>query len=278
MNRTLVSHECPVTILEESLVFNDYQYCLVHLLEEQEKYREWFTERYRALRPNGQILLDNSIFELGESFDSEKYVEWARIIKPNFYIVPDVLEDGYSTIHKYETFMTNFDNVPGKAIGVVQGSCWQEVVDCYKFMSTWADYIGISFDFSMYGVTGMGRTILEKCASGRQQLVQRLIDEGHWNWDKPHHLLGCSLAREFSWYRKNDIYNIRSVDTSNPVTVGIEENYYNGDFGMDDKPKLKLFEQIDVEITDDQMDAINYNTKMFDKIVNGALTKYNYEV
>ena len=91
MNRTLVSHECPVSILEESLVFNDYQYCLVHLLEEQEKYREWFTERYRALRPNGQILLDNSIFELGESFDSEKYVEWARIIKPNFYIVPDVL-------------------------------------------------------------------------------------------------------------------------------------------------------------------------------------------
>ena len=188
MNRTLVSHECPVSILEESLVFNDYQYCLVHLLEEQEKYREWFTERYRALRPNGQILLDNSIFELGESFDSEKYVEWARIIKPNFYIVPDVLEDGYSTIHKYETFMTNFDNVPGKAIGVVQGSCWQEVVDCYKFMSTWADYIGISFDFSMYGVTGMGRTILEKCASGRQQLVERLIDEGHWNRDKPHHL------------------------------------------------------------------------------------------
>ena len=47
---------------------------------------------------------------------------------------------------------------------------------------------------------------------------------------------------------------------------------------MDDKPKLKLFEQIDVEITDDQMDAINYNTKMLDKIVNGALTKYNYEV
>ena len=265
MNRTLVSHECPVSILEESLVFNDYQYCLVHLLEEQEKYREWFTERYRALRPNGQILLDNSIFELGESFDSEKYVEWARIIKPNFYIVPDVLEDGYSTIHKYETFMTNFDNVPGKAIGVVQGSCWQEVVDCYKFMSTWADYIGISFDFSMYGVTGMGRTILEKCASGRQQLVQRLIDEGHWNWDKPHHLLGCSLAQEFKDYKF--ISSIRSVDTSNPIVAGlVGKRYYKG-IGLLDKPKTLLADLINSPVDDELMRDILYNVDEFKNLL-----------
>tara|TARA_R100000084_G_C4600906_1_gene123155 strand:- start:375 stop:800 length:426 start_codon:yes stop_codon:yes gene_type:complete len=141
-------------------------------------------------------------------------------------------------------------------------------------MSSNADYIAISFDFSMYDVTGVGRTRLERCATGRQQLVQRLIDEGVWNWDKPHHLLGCSLAREFSWYRKNDVYNIRSVDTSNPITIGIEEKYYNSDFGMDTKPELKLFEQIEAPIDDSQMDAITYNTKMFDYIVNGSLTKY----
>ena len=56
MNRILVSHECPVSILENSLEFNDYQYCLVHLMEENEKYRDWFTKRYRSLKPNGEIL------------------------------------------------------------------------------------------------------------------------------------------------------------------------------------------------------------------------------
>ena len=98
MNRILVSHECPVSILENSLEFNDYQYCLVHLMEENEKYRDWFTKRYRSLRPNGEILLDNSIFELGESFKPEEYAVWADKIKPNFLIVPDVLEDNEATM------------------------------------------------------------------------------------------------------------------------------------------------------------------------------------
>jgi len=279
MNRTLVSHECPVTLLEESLSFNDYQYCLVHLMEEQEKYHDWFTKRYRALRPSGEILLDNSIFELGVSFDPDMYADWAEKIQPNFYIVPDVLEDAAATINSYTDFTEKYTKLPGKAIGVVQGKTWNDVLQCYKFMSSNADYIAISFDFSMYDVTGVGSTRLERCATGRQQLVQRLIDEGVWNWDKPHHLLGCSLAREFSWYRKNQVHNIRSVDTSNPITVGIEEKYYNSDFGRDDKPELKLFEQIEVEINDDQLDAITYNTRMFDYIVNGELTKYNnYEI
>ena len=39
---------------------------------------------------------------------------------------------------------------------------------------------------------------------------------------------------------------------------------------MDKKPKLKLFEQINHEVNDDELDAIYYNTKMFDKIVNGC--------
>ena len=242
MNRILVSHECPVSILENSLEFNDYQYCLVHLMEENEKYRDWFTKRYRSLKPNGEILLDNSIFELGESFNPEEYAVWADKIHPNFLIVPDVLENSEATILSYEEF--SYYDVPGKRIGVVQGKTWTQVVECYEYMSEHADYIAISFDFSMYNVTGFGKTRLERCSSGRQQLVKRLISEGRWNWDKPHHLLGCSLAREFAWYRKNNIHNIRSIDTSNPVTVGIEENYYNSDFGMDKKPKLKLFEQI----------------------------------
>ena len=61
-----VSHESPIALLPESIKYNDYQYCLVHLMEEQEEYKEWFLEKFQAKVPHGEILLDNSIFELKE--------------------------------------------------------------------------------------------------------------------------------------------------------------------------------------------------------------------
>ena len=99
-----VSHESPIALLPESTEYNDYQYCLVHLMEEQEEYKEWFLEKFQTKVPYGEILLDNSIFELKEAFNSEKYAVWCERIKPNYYI--DYLEDSpwiHMPYEKYET-------------------------------------------------------------------------------------------------------------------------------------------------------------------------------
>ena len=58
-----ISHETPIGLFNESVQFNDYEYCLVHLLEEQPEYLKHF-EMCRDT--NHPFLLDNSIFELGE--------------------------------------------------------------------------------------------------------------------------------------------------------------------------------------------------------------------
>ena len=42
------------------------------------------------------------------------------------------------------------------------------------------------------------------------------------DYNKPHHLLGCSLAKRILKLILDD-YSIRSVDTSNPVVAGIKE-------------------------------------------------------
>ena len=39
-----------------------------------------------------EVLLDNSIFELGTAFDSEKFAKYVEELKPTYYVVPDVLE------------------------------------------------------------------------------------------------------------------------------------------------------------------------------------------
>lgn len=266
--KLLVSHESPLQLLEESLNYNDYQYCLVHLMEENEQYREWFTTV--NTRFGQDVLLDNSIFELGESFDPEKYAHWVKELNPNYYIVPDVLEDSEGTMEQWRNWTDVFEPVDNTShkIGVVQGKTWQELVECYRFMSERADYIAISFDYSYYLTTGAGIQKLEKWCTGRQRFIQHLIDEGIWNWNKPHHLLGCSLAKEFRYYVNNNITNIRSCDTSNPIVAALRGLKYNGDLGLRSKPSTMLCDLINADVDEDITELAIYNTVMFKRILN----------
>jgi len=263
-HKILISHESPISILTESLQYNDYDYCLVHLLEQKPEYAEFF-KKSKLL--NREILLDNSIFELGTSFEPSKFAKYVESLQPNWYIVPDVLEDGYATIESFNKFTSTYKDLPGLKIGAVQGKCYDELVDCYKYMSQNADYIAISFDFSYYIGTGIGLSKLDRWCDGRKRFIKSLINDGIWDWNKPHHLLGCSLAKEFSYYVNNNIYNIRSIDTSNPVVAGIKGMRYNGDLGLIDKPSVKLADLIDHEVTTDELEIINYNTRQFKNIL-----------
>jgi len=260
-----VSHESPISCLELSLSYNDYAYALVHLFDERPEYYKFF-EKVRKTT-NIPVLLDNSIFELGHSFDPEEYKHWIYKLDPNYYIVPDVLESARGTIDAWIEFNSNTLHKGPKQIGVVQGQTWTELVECYRWMSGHADYIAISFDYSYYQTTGFGDHRLARMASGRQRFIQQLIDEGIWNWNKPHHLLGCGLAREFRYYVDKNIYNIKSCDTSNPVVAAIKGLQYNEEFGLSEKPSTLLADLIDTELDDTQLELLGYNVKMFKKIL-----------
>ncbi len=259
-----ISHESPLCMLEESRQYNDYDYALVHLFEKYPEYYQFFKDSVKLGR---QVLLDNSIFELKEAFDSEKFAVYIKELLPSFYIVPDVLEDGYATISKFTDFTEKYTDLPGLKIGAIQGSSYDEIVDCYQFMSVFADYIAISFDFSYYILTGKGKTKLERYCDGRERLIRQLISDGIWNHRKPHHLLGNSLPQEMKRYK--DIKSIRSVDTSNPIVSGIKGLRYNGDLGLQTKPSCMLADLIDHDVTDDEIENILYNVNQFKIIANG---------
>jgi len=269
----LVSHESPISMLETSRKYNDYDYALVHLFETHPQYYNFFKV---SLTLGREVLLDNSIFELGEAFDSEKFAEYVEELKPTYYVVPDVLEDSAATIASFHKFNLNYLNLPGLKIGVVQGTTYQELVDCYKYMSDNADYIAISFDYSWYkGATSLTKRdrlnfterqqILQRQRGGRKRLINMLIEDGVWNHSKPHHLLGCSLADEFADY--SSIKSIRSVDTSNPVVAGIVGERYLKGIGLLDKPSILLADLIKEGISPDQREDILYNTSEFKKLL-----------
>jgi len=270
-----VSHETPISLLNDTLRFadfkyNDFDYALVHLFEKYPAYYTFYKNSRHVY--NREVLLDNSIFELGKSFDSDKFLVAAIDLQPNMFIVPDVLEDSLATVDSFKSWQNDrIDAVKDvcitKAIGAVQGKNWHELKECYKFMSDNADMIAISFDFSYYQTTGEGKTNLERWCSGRQRFIADLINTGIWNWSKPHHLLGCSLAKEFRYYVDRNIWNIVSCDTSNPIVAAIHGLKYDADYGLQSKPSTKLANLIEHEFTPAQLELVEYNTKMFKKII-----------
>lgn len=265
MSNILVSHEVPKKLLQESRKFNDYDYALVHLFKEDEEYYNFFKE---SLRMGRTVYLDNSLFELEQMFDHEEFAHYVKElgqINPDnfFYIVPDVLEDGEKTIKSFKEFkkIISKNNLPGKIIGVVQGDTLESTVECYEFMSSQADVIAISFDYSWYeDIFNKEENKYHSWMKGRQFLMNILKTRNILS-TKPHHLLGCGLPQEFKMYSGGG-YSVRSVDTSNPVVLGMHGIKYSDD-GVNTKVSTKLVDLFERVSTDEEMKIINHNIKKF---------------
>ena len=260
-----ISHEIPISLLEESKYINDYDYCLVHLLDQNEDYKNFYMN---SVKEGRKVLLDNSLFELETLFNGDIFAEKILELKPTEYIIPDSLEDINETINSYNNFISKYNDLPGIKIGVVQGKTLDELIECYKFMSAKTDKIAISFDYSFYENFYPTNNKLTSWCLGRQKFIDYLVDNNIWNNDKPHHLLGCSLSKEFLNKTYNNI-SIESIDTSNPIVAAIKNLKYNNIYGLEEKPSVKLCDLIDYKLNKEQLELVKYNTKMFRKACNG---------
>lgn len=268
-----ISHESPLCLLEESRQYNDYDYALVHLFEEIPEYYNFFV---KSVEQGRHVLLDNSIFELGKSFDPVKYAYWISKLKPTEYIIPDVLESAIGTMDSALDWRENQmqelkEDVPfTKAIGVIQGKSYSDLVQCYTYMDKIieVDKIAISFDYSYYLEAFPSPNKWMSYALGRVQTLTRLMNDGIINKDKPHHLLGCALPIEFMFYR-NGFEWIETIDTSNPVVHALLGIGYNPG-GLVDKKTIKLVDLIHSPCPDPaRYETLKHNLSYFRQLVNG---------
>ena len=262
-----ISHESPLCLLDRSRSYNDYDYALVHLFETEPTYLQFFKD---SLAQGRHVLLDNSIFELGTTFDPDKYAYWIKELKPTEYIIPDVLEDTLGTMDHALDWKEKYSDLPGRTIGVVQGKSYASLVQCYDYLDNiiGVDKIAISFDYSYY---------LEVCphpnkwmgyALGRVQTLTRLLNDGVINTEKPQHLLGCALPIEFMFYRKGFEW-LESLDTSNPIVHAIVGFGYEPG-GLDAKKSIKLIELLNTpEPSVATMHTIKHNIQYFRSYVHG---------
>lgn len=263
-----IAHECPLSIFNEVRSLTDYDYFLVHLFDELPEYKEKYLESKEKGR---EIILDNSIFELETAFEPNRFAKKVQELQPDWYIVPDVLEDYKGTVKNMTDWNERYRDLPGKKIGVVQGKTYSEIMNCYAYMdmSAEVDMIAISFDYSYYQESVPHPNKYVSWALGRVKLLGDLVKDDIINIEKPHHLLGASLPLEFKLLEMACYDWIYSIDTSNPVVHAIKNTRYEENFGLKNKESQKLHTMINYPGKEINKELLYYNMIEFRKLVNG---------
>jgi hypothetical protein len=123
-----LSHEVPLCLLEDSLDFNDYDYALVHLLDKDEDYANFFI---KAKQQGRYIILDNSLHELGEAYNDSGLLYWVDKLRPNEFIVPDVWQDTNASIANAKKWSTIELPKGVTKVAVIQAENFTGAFICY---------------------------------------------------------------------------------------------------------------------------------------------------
>lgn len=261
MKRIKISHEVPFCLLKQSRDFNDYDYCLPHLMDENEEYRNFF---YESKEMGRYIVMDNSLHELGEAYNTERLLHWVDEIKPNEFIVPDAWEEKDISVRNARHWSKI--NLPEEVlkVAVVQAKSLHEATLCtvaYKDLGY--KKIAYSYGASYYNnICPHPNKDLGK-AVGRFMVISSLLESKALSEFDRVHLLGTASPIEFGMYK--NMKCIESIDTSNPIMAAIGEMPYTN-MGLSAKPLANMNKYQDMKLDHLNEDLVDYNVDMFRQI------------
>ena len=256
-----ISHELPLDLMKYAYKWNDYDYCLPHLIDKYSEYKEFFY--YSRTHANRFIIMDNGLFE-GVTHTTEDLLEKINLVRPNIFIVPDAWNDANTTLVNAKSWMINYKaGLPEgvNLMAVCQGNDMGELVTTYQTLVD-IGYTHIAFNHSSIAYRKEydgAMPDLKAQMYGRMEFIRRLVASGTIRKTFYHHLLGCSLPQEFMSYK--DWPFIKSVDTSNPILVGAEGKRYTSS-GLTWKPKEKLEHYFEKDLSGQIQDII-FNVQQF---------------
>jgi hypothetical protein len=253
-----ISHELPLSLLEYSIDWNDYEYCLPHLLDKHSEYRQYFLDSRERDR---FIIMDNGLFE-GVTHTTQDLLEKIDLIKPDIFIVPDEWNDSTITAKNAKHWLQYKMPMRTKLMVVLQG---KTVSDIHLLYQQCVDlgYTHFAFNHSsiVYQELGGSENALANQSVGRVLLIQYLLQQKVIKDHHYIHLLGASTPQEFTFYRDAVPNLINSVDTSNPIICGALGIKYT-ETGLLEKPKEKIEEFMEKDLSS-QLEDIIFNVNKF---------------
>ena len=254
------SHELPISMLTRSYDINDYEYCLPHLLDQNEIYKNHF---YKAKKDGRYIIMDNSLHELGVAYDSDRLMYWINELKPNEFIVPDVWQDQTATLVNAKKWMSIKLPKEVTKVAVVQAQNYHEAFQCYNILKVQGyKKIAFSYGADWYAEEFPHPNPLVGKMMGRIMTISKMYKSDLIEKSDRVHLLGCALPQEFAYY--NDFPFIESIDTSNPIIHGLEGVKYSSN-GLYTKSSTKIDTMGLIPMTQEILYNINHNLSQFKK-------------
>jgi hypothetical protein len=261
MKQPKISHEFPFALLEWSKDKMDMQYALPHLLESNEQYREHFL---KCKEEGIEIYLDNSLHELGYAMDDAILIKWMEILKPSTFFIPDVWEDKTQSVVNARRWAQIKVPKGVTKCAVVQAKDIHEAMICTQtYKDLGYQKIAYSYGASYYNdICPLQNKDIGK-AIGRWTVISSLYENKILRPTDRVHLLGTAWPSEFSLYK--NIPCIESIDTSNPVMAGLENQLYTEN-GISRKPITNMNSHQEHIVNEEQLICIKHNIEMFRKI------------
>jgi hypothetical protein len=259
-----ISHELPLSLFPDSFGWNDYEYCLPHLLDKHSDYRQFFLD---SRERNRFIIMDNGLFE-GVTHTTQDLLEKINLIEPDIFIVPDERNAKALTAKNAKHWLQYELPERTNLMVVMQGKTMSEMHQLYQ-QCVDLGYTHFAFNHSsvLYQELCPTENKLANQTVGRVLLLENMKDEKLIKSHHYIHLLGCSVPQEFTHYRDNwEPGMIDSVDTSNPIICGALGVRYE-EIGLLEKPLNKIEEFMESNL-DDKLEDIKYNVQRFKNFCN----------
>lgn len=235
---------------------------LAHLIGDNE-----YTKFYKS--SDKETIMDNSAFELGESFDPEKLIDLGNMVAANYLVLPDYPGEHFSkTVEAAMKWIPKFKKAGFKTFFVPQS----DKGDLHGYLQAWKwalenpdiDLIGCSI---LGAPNALGLNDKYMRVSARYTILSKLAEQVEKNLDvdllyKRVHMLGMlDTVREISLCKMFEKY-IYSWDSSAAVWAG-----------MNCEPLVDRYSKFELPVDFSATSLLGYMVEQNIDFVNSLLSK-----
>ena len=246
-----IAHESPLALLEESKLFNDYDYAVAPLLNGDTSYYEFFVE---SLKKGREVIIDNGIedpLELADYVTAiRKLIKDSKLTddKKLTYVFPFIPDGCDETTKGIKEFLKRFKKIPCRSMAIIQGTSFLDLFKSFHDIYPFADKIGIPINSKAYEdffeTMQPQISLLEKQTHGRQLLIEQMYHAGWLVKDKPLHLIDIGLPNEYGYYIHKHAELSEFIETANtidPIVQGVNGVEYDNPITLREKqPELRI--------------------------------------